>query len=78
LVLGITVMLIGSIFPFILAKHPTGLNQSLCLVVMIGMTSAFIHGTGFQPRPRSLNWFASPAFAWPVTLLGLGAMAYLR
>jgi predicted membrane protein len=78
LFLGVIVMIVGSVFPFVLAKHATGVNQSIFLTVLVGMTGALIHGTGFIPRPRILQWFASPAFAWPVTIASLGAMAYLR
>lgn len=78
LLLGMAVMLVSSIFPFVLAKHATGLNQSIFLMVMIGMTGAFIHGTGFQPRLRIWRWLASPIFAWPLMIFGFGAMAALK
>lgn len=76
LCLGVTAMIIGSIFPFALGLKATGLNQSILLIVMLGVTGAFIHGAGFTskakrsacsyPQPSPGRSFYSEWAQWPL------------
>jgi predicted membrane protein len=69
---------IGLVFPFVLGGRPTGLNQTILLVMMVGVAGAFIHGAGFSPRSPWLRAMTAPAACWPLVLAGLGALILLR
>ncbi len=61
------------VFPFLLGASATGLNQSMVMMMMLGIAGAFIYGAGFRPRRPWLRWLISPAVSWPV-MLGSGAL----
>jgi predicted membrane protein len=73
-----TLSLAGLIFPFVLGAQPTGQNQSILLVMMLGIVGGFIHGAGFQPEQKWLRTLLSPAITWPVMLLSGGVLVVLR
>ncbi len=75
---AITLSLAGLIFPFILGRQPTGQNQSLLLVMMLGIMGAFIHGAGFEPRQKWARTLISPAITWPVMLLAGATLMAIR
>jgi predicted membrane protein len=70
--------LIGLVFPFLLARQATGLNQSILMVMMCGVAGAFVYGAGFKPLNRGLRLCTEPAVTWPVMLISLGALVALR
>jgi len=69
---------IGLIFPYSLAVHPTGLNQSIILVMMAATSGAFIYGVGFQIHTKWLNDLVSPFITWPVLAITAGSLFVLR
>jgi predicted membrane protein len=75
---AITLSLVGLVFPFLLGSHATGLNQSLLMVMMLGIGGAYIHGAGFEPRQNWLRGLLSPAVTWPVMLLSGWFLVTLR
>ena len=66
--------MIGLVFPFVLGTQATGLNQSLLLVMMLGIIGAFIYGVGFRPAQKWLRALISPALTWPVMLLSCATL----
>lgn len=73
-----TASLIGLVFPFLLARQATGLNQMILLVMMAGIAGAFIYGAGFRPGSRLLRLCIAPAVTWTAMLASLGALVSLR
>jgi predicted membrane protein len=69
---------IGLVFPFALARQPTGLNQSLLLVLMAGIVGAFIYGAGFQPRARLARLAICPYATWLILVGSLTGLFWLR
>jgi predicted membrane protein len=69
---------IGLVFPYALALHPTALNQSIILVMMAATSGAFIYGVGFQIQTRWLNDLIRPSITWPVLAVTAGSLLVLR
>lgn len=78
LCLAVTLSLVGLVFPFLLGAHATGLNQSILMLMMLGIAGAFIHGAGFRPAQPWLRWLISPAVAWTVMLVSSGLLVSMR
>jgi predicted membrane protein len=78
--LGLALLLsvIGSTVPFVLARHPTGLNQTLLLVMMLGVTGGFVHGVGIRVENKWAQRLTAPVLTWPLMLGCFGAMLMLR
>ena len=69
---------IGLVFPYALALHPTALNQSIILVMMAATSGAFIYGLGFQIQTRWLNDLIRPYITWPILAVTAGSLLVLR
>jgi predicted membrane protein len=69
---------IGLVFPFLLAPRATGLNQTILLFMMAGISGAFIDGVGFRIENAWLKTLTHPAFTWPIITLTAGALIFLR
>jgi predicted membrane protein len=78
LIIASAASLIGLIFPFILAAHATGLNQSVLLVMMFGIAGAFVHGVGFQPKGAFFAALIAPIFTWPLILSSCALLVAMR
>jgi predicted membrane protein len=70
--------LIGLVFPFLLAPRATGLNQTILLFMMAGMSGAFIYGVGFRIRNKWLESLTHPAFTMPLLAASAGGLIWLR
>jgi len=70
--------LVGLVFPFMLGRVPTALNQSLLMLMMVGVAGGFVHGAGFQPAQNWLRTLIGPAFTWPLMALSFGLLIWLR
>jgi predicted membrane protein len=66
------------VFPFLLARRATGLNQSILLLMMAGIAGAFIYGAGFRPARKTLRIAIRPALTWALIIGSLAALAALR
>jgi predicted membrane protein len=66
------------VLPFLLGANATGLNQSILMVMMLGIVGAFIHGAGFRPKQPWLRWLISPAVSWPVMLVSGALLVAMR
>jgi predicted membrane protein len=73
-----TLSLVGLVFPFLRGANANGLNQSILMVMMLGIVGAFIHGAGFRPKQPWLRWLISPAVCWPVMLVCGGLLVATR
>jgi predicted membrane protein len=69
---------IGLVFPFLLAPRPTGLNQTILLFMMAGISGAFIYGVGFRIENKWLASLTHPAFTWPLLAASAGGLIWLR
>jgi len=78
LILAVAASVTGLVFPFVLARQATGLNQMIVLLMMAGIAGAFIYGAGFRPENRVLRLCTGPAVTWTVMLACLGALVSLR
>ncbi len=76
--LAISGSLIALVFPFLLARQATALNQSILVLMMAGIAGAFVYGAGFRPGRKVLRRCISPYVTWPVILASLGALLALR
>ncbi len=70
--------IVGLVFPFLLAPRATGLNQTILLFMMAGISGAFIYGVGFRMRNRWLAWLIHPAVTWPLLAASAGGLVWLR
>ncbi len=78
LIVATIASLVGLIFPFILGLQATGLNQSILLVMMCGITGAFIYGAGFSPRQRALAFLISPRLCMPLIICSFATLVAIR
>jgi len=78
LVLAGIAAVIGLVFPFLLAPRATGLNQTILLFMMAGISGAFIYGVGFRIKNRWLETLTHPAFTWPLLAASAGGLVWLR
>ncbi len=78
LILAATASIIGLVFPFLLARRATGLNQVILLLMMAGIAGAFIYGAGFRPENKALRLSMTPAVTWTAMLASVGALLALR
>jgi predicted membrane protein len=74
---GITAI-IGLVFPFLAATQATALNQSVILIMLLGVSGAFIHGVGFRIQNKWMASLTNPAFTWPLITAGALSLALLR
>jgi len=70
--------IIGLVFPFLAATQATALNQSIILVMLLGISGAFAYGVGFRVQNKWLATFTHPAFTWPLITAGALSLALLR
>ncbi len=70
--------MIGLVFPFLLAPRATGLNQTILLFMMAGISGAFIYGVGFRMRNKWLECLIHPAVIWPLLAASAGGLVWLR
>lgn len=61
------------IAPFLVVRHLSAADHGWASLMMLGITGAFVHGVGFEPRTKILQWLFSPAVAW-ILILGPGAL----
>jgi predicted membrane protein len=78
LVLAGIAAIIGLIFPFLAATRPTALNQSVILIMLLGISGAFIHGVGFRIQNKWMASVTHPAFTWPLITAGAVWLFLLR
>lgn len=71
---AITLSMVGLVFPFLLGAQATGLNQSILLLMMLGIVGGFVYGAGFRPVRKWAQALISPVVTWPVMLVSGAAL----
>lgn len=64
------------IFPRLIATDMHTVPHGQLVVLMLGMSAAYVHAFGFTPENRWLKWIFSPVVAWPLLLLGSWGVFY--
>jgi len=70
LLLASPLALILLIHPSMIVDPEAGYSHSLLMLVMLGISSGFIHGVGFDPRGLTWRILFHPVGGW--VLMGLG------
>lgn len=70
LLLASPLALILLIHPSMIVDPEAGYNHSILMLVMLGISSGFIHGVGFDPRSLVWRVLFHPVVGW--ALMGLG------
>lgn len=60
------------IFPGRIASNLDQLNEGYVMLLMLGLSSAFIHGVGFDPRFWLWKILFSPYLSWVILLSFIG------
>ena len=60
------------IAPFLVTRHMSDADHGWASLMMLGITGGFVHGVGFVPRNKILQFLFSPLVAW-ILILGPGA-----
>jgi predicted membrane protein len=67
-----------SLAPFIAARSLTGMLHGVLVILMLGISAAFVHGVGFVPRSRIFGIIVSPIVCWPLILLAAAGLLLSR
>lgn len=59
------------VYPRLVAQDSAGVPHGFLVVLLMGMSAAWVHGFGFVPENRILRVLFSPFVAWPVMLVGV-------
>jgi predicted membrane protein len=70
--------IIGLVFPFLAATQATAMNQSIILIMLLGISGAFVYGVGFRIQNKFLASITSPAVTWPLITAGAVCLFLLR
>ncbi|WP_349569596.1 cyd operon YbgE family protein [Azotobacter salinestris] len=70
LLLATPITLIFLIHPSLIVDPEAGYSHSMLMLVMLGISSGFIHGVGFDPRGLVWRILFHPVGGW--VLMGLG------
>ncbi len=71
LVAAAAVVVITAFYPRLIAEDSAGVPHGFLVVLLMGMSAAWVHGFGFIPENRTLRVLFSPWVAWPVMLAGV-------
>ncbi len=58
------------LYPRLVAEDTASVPHGFLVVLLMGMSAAWVHGFGFIPENRILRVLFSPVVAWPVMLIG--------
>ena len=57
-------------YPRLVAEDSASVPHGFLVVLLMGMSAAWVHGFGFVPENHILRVLFSPVVAWPVMLIG--------
>lgn len=66
--LGVAAVVI--LYPRLVAEDSSSVPHGWLVLLLMGMSAAWVHGFGFVPENRILRVLFSPIVAWPVMLIG--------
>lgn len=58
------------LYPRAIAEDMHGVDHGSLVLLLLGMSAAWVSGLGFEPRRRALRAFFNPVSAWVLMLLG--------
>lgn len=64
LLVGLILMLAGSLYPPLMASADGRADHRLLLLLLWAMSAGFVHGVGFQPRTRLWRLVFSATAMW--------------
>lgn len=70
LLAAITVAAVVILYPRLVAEDTASVPHGFLVVLLMGMSAAWVHGFGFVPENRILRVLFSPVVSWPVMLFG--------
>lgn len=71
LLAAIAIMAVVVLYPRLIAEDAAGVPHGFLVLLLIGMSCAWVHGFGFIPQNPILKVAFSPLIAWPVIALGV-------
>lgn len=74
LALATPITLVFLIHPAAMLNPDGSYNHSLLMLVMLGISSGYIHGVGFDPRSKVWQYIFHPILGWVLMLLGYGIL----
>lgn len=63
-------------FPRLIATDMHHVPHEQLVILLLGMSAAYVHAFGFTPENCWLKWVFSPAVAWPLLLIGGWSVFY--
>ena len=66
LLLSLVVTAVLMVAPFLVARQLTPATHAILPFLLLGISAAFIHGVGYNPRLRFMRALATPMCAWPL------------
>ena len=70
LLAAVAVAAVIILYPRLVAEDSASVPHGFLVVLLMGMSAAWVHGFGFVPENRILRVLFSPVVAWPVMLIG--------
>lgn len=77
LIAAIAVAAVVIFYPRLVAEDTASVPHGWLVLLLMGMSAAWVHGFGFIPENRILRVLFSPVVAWPVMAIGAWAV-FLR
>lgn len=71
LLAAVAVAVVVIFYPRLVAEDTASVPHGFLVVLLMGMSAAWVHGFGFVPENRVLRVLFSPVVAWPVMLIGV-------
>jgi predicted membrane protein len=75
LVAATTAAVLLLVFPFVLGTRLAPHDHAALVVLMIGVSSAFVHGFGYEPQRQAWRVLFNPLTGWPAMLAGAAWLA---
>ena len=75
LTVALAVSAVLMLYPYALGTQMTPMLHTALPLLLLGVSGAFVHGTGFRPEAKALRVLFSPAAAWPLIAAGVGLLA---
>ena len=70
LLAAVAVAAVIILYPRLVAEDSASVPHGFLVVLLMGMSAAWVHGFGFVPENRILRVLFSPIVAWPVMIIG--------
>ena len=67
---AIAVAAVVILYPRLVAEDTASVPHGFLVVLLMGMSAAWVHGFGFIPENRILRVLFSPIVSWPLMLIG--------